>query len=73
MVNVASRLESSVAKAGQIVIGPATYELAKDAFVCRPLPELRLKGKQQVVCPYLVLGPAGAAALRDKATEQTTL
>ena len=59
MVNVASRLESSVAEAGQIVIGPATYELSKNAFVCQPLPELRLKGKQQLMRPYLVLGPAG--------------
>ena len=71
MVNVASRLESSVAEPGQIVIGPATYELVKDAFVCQPLPELRLKGKQQVVRPYLVLGPADDPALRDKATERT--
>jgi adenylate cyclase len=59
MVNVASRLESSVAEPGQVVIGPATYDLCKDAFVCRPLSELRLKGKQHVMRPYLVLGLAG--------------
>jgi adenylate cyclase len=59
MVNVASRLESSVAEAGQVVIGPATYELCQGKFLCRPLPELRLKGKQQALRPYLVLGPAG--------------
>jgi len=54
VINVASRLESSVAKAGQIVIGPATYELCKHRFPCEPLPEIRLKGKQQLVRPYLV-------------------
>jgi adenylate cyclase len=70
-VNVASRLESSVAKPGQIVIGPVTCELVKDAFACQPLPELRLKGKQQVMRPYLVLGPADDPALRDKAAERT--
>jgi adenylate cyclase len=64
-VNVASRLESSVAEAGQVVIGPATYQHCKDLFTCRPLAERRLKGKQQALCPYLVLGSAGDAVLRD--------
>lgn len=54
-VNVASRLETSVARPGQVVIGPATYELVKGTFDCRPLPEIRLKGKQHPVRPYLVL------------------
>ena len=63
-VNVASRLESSVAEPGQIVIGPATYELVKDTFACQPLPEARLKGKQQVMHPYLVLGLAEEPAPR---------
>jgi adenylate cyclase len=72
MVNVASRLESSVAEPGQIVIGPATYELVKNAFACQPLPEHRLKGKQQVMRPYLVIGPAGDPTPRDEATERTT-
>jgi adenylate cyclase len=71
MVNVASRLESSVAEPGQIVIGPATYELVKDAFACQLLPELRLKGKQQLMRPYLVLGPAEDPAPRDGASERT--
>jgi adenylate cyclase len=55
-VNVASRLQSSVAKPGQIVIGQTTYELCKHGFECEPLPEIRLKGKQQTVRPYLVVG-----------------
>jgi len=58
-VNAASRLESSVAEAGQIVIGPETHELCRDEFVCRPLPEIQLKGKQHRMRPYLVIGPAG--------------
>jgi adenylate cyclase len=56
-VNVASRLQSSVAQPGQIVIGQTTYALCKHGFECEPLPEIRLKGKQQTVRPYLVLGP----------------
>jgi adenylate cyclase len=56
VVNVASRLQSSVANVGQVVIGPATYELCKHAFDCEPLAEIRLKGKQQTVQPYLVVG-----------------
>ncbi|HUT89453.1 MAG TPA: adenylate/guanylate cyclase domain-containing protein [Thermoguttaceae bacterium] len=55
-INVASRLESSVAKPGQIVIGPATYEQCGEAFDLRPLPEIRLKGKQRAIQPYLVFG-----------------
>jgi adenylate cyclase len=69
VVNVASRLESSVAEAGQIVIGPATYELVKTAFTCQQLPEHHLKGKQQVIRPYLVLGAVDEPATGDESTE----
>jgi adenylate cyclase len=55
VVNIASRLESSVAKPGQIVIGEATYEYAKQAYRCEPLEEVMLKGKLESVRPYLVL------------------
>jgi adenylate cyclase len=55
-INVASRLESSVAEPGQIVVGPATYELSKHRFELEPLPEIQLRGKQQRIRPYLVLG-----------------
>ena len=54
VVNIASRLESSVAKPGQVVIGEATWVAAKHAFRCDPLAEVRLKGKQKSVRPYLV-------------------
>ena len=53
-VNVASRLESSVAQPGQIAIGPMTYEMVKHRYHCQPLPAVQLKGKQKVVQPYLV-------------------
>jgi class 3 adenylate cyclase len=54
VVNIASRLESSVAKPGQVVIGEATWTAAQHAFRCDPLSEVRLKGRQQTVRPYLV-------------------
>ena len=63
VVNVASRLESSVAEAGQVVIGPATYEQVRAVFDCRPLPEVQLRGRQEMVRPYVVVGPLGDATL----------
>ena len=54
VVNIASRLESSVAKPGQVIIGEATWQLAKHAFLCDPLEEVTLKGKQKGVRPYRV-------------------
>ena len=58
VVNIASRLESAVAKPGQIVIGAATWAAAHHAFLCEPLAEVRLKGKQKTVRPYVVVGRA---------------
>ena len=55
-VNIASRLESSVAQPGQVVIGSATYERVHSHFQCRPFEEVRLKGKQKIERPYLVMG-----------------
>ena len=52
VVNTASRLESSVAEPGEIVIGHATYEHVRARFVCEPLEEVFVKGKQQRVRPY---------------------
>ena len=56
VVNTASRLESFVASSGQVVVGRNTFDLIQDRFVCEPLEVVRLKGKQQSVQPYLVLG-----------------
>ena len=55
-VNVAARLQSSVAEPGQIVIGAATYEFCKHLFECVPLAEVQLRGKKQAVRAYRVLG-----------------
>ncbi|MCG8590054.1 MAG: FHA domain-containing protein, partial [Proteobacteria bacterium] len=55
VVNTASRLESSVAKPGEVAIGPTTFEQVKDDFDCEPLEEVQLKGKSQLVRPYRAL------------------
>lgn len=54
VVNIASRLESSVARPGQVIIGEATWVAAQHAFRCDALDEVRLKGKQKTVRPYWV-------------------
>lgn len=54
VVNTASRLETFVARPGEVVVGRSTFERVHDRFVCEPLDEVRLKGKQQSVHPYLV-------------------
>lgn len=64
VVNIASRLESSVAKPGQVVIGEATWAAANHVFRCDRLDAVRLKGKQKTVQPYLV-----RERLRDPAGE----
>jgi len=54
-VNLASRLESSAAKPGQIVIGPRTAELLAGSAELRPLEGFALKGIEQEVKPFEVL------------------
>ncbi len=60
-VNVASRLESSVARAGQIVIGPATHAAVQRHFACEALPPVVLKGRSVELRPYLVREPPRGA------------
>lgn len=69
-VNVASRLESSVAKPGQIVIGPDTYKDVKHKFVCEELEEQQLKGRQKKVRPYLVIEPFNGRSIHRNPTEE---
>jgi adenylate cyclase len=60
MVNTASRLESSVALPGEVVIGEETWRRVRGRFDCEPLEPARLKGKRKLVQPYKVLGPIEA-------------
>ncbi len=57
-VNVASRLESTVATPGQIAISHHTHELVEKLFRCEALPKMKVNGRQKEVTPFLVLGPA---------------
>jgi adenylate cyclase len=61
-VNIASRLESSVAKPGMIVIGENTYEAVKDQFEVKSLGKFTLKGKEKEVAVFEVLSSTAAAA-----------
>lgn len=60
-VNVASRLESSVAKPHQVVIGEQTYEAVKDVVACEPLEPCTVKGKAEPIQSYLVVGSDAAS------------
>ena len=60
VVNVASRLESSVALPGQIVIGESTWEAVRHAYTAEALDEVMLKGKRKGVRPYRVTGRIGS-------------
>jgi adenylate cyclase len=55
-VNVAARMEEYVAGAGDIVIGPATYEAAKSLFRCAQMGHFALKGLSTQVPMYQVIG-----------------
>jgi len=59
-VNTASRLESSVAKPGSVVIGQQTLAMVEGQFDCRPLGSFALKGKEKEVLVYEVLAPSPA-------------
>jgi adenylate cyclase len=54
-VNTASRLESSVAKPGSVVIGQNTLSLVEGLFDCRPLGSFKVKGKALEVPAFEVL------------------
>ena len=54
-VNIASRIESTVAKAGQVVIGERTWELVEDQFEMKDLGTVALRGKEKSVRVFEVL------------------
>jgi adenylate cyclase len=61
-VNTASRLESSVAKPGSVVIGANTLALVEGLFECQPLGSFKVKGKALEVPAYEVLSVKGERA-----------
>jgi adenylate cyclase len=73
-VNTASRLESSVAKPGKIVIGENTYAAVKNRFQIQSLGKATLKGKEQEVAVYEVQAAltahAGSSTPAGRATRE---
>jgi len=61
-VNIASRLESGVAKPGQVVISQNTMDRIMGSFETEPLGEFALKGLQQKMPVYAVNGTVGVGA-----------
>jgi adenylate cyclase len=55
-VNLASRLQSSVAKPGQIVIGQRSYELTKGKFKTTEISGVQVKGISKTLTAYEVIG-----------------
>jgi adenylate cyclase len=55
-VNIASRLESSIAKPSQIVISADTHRLIQDKFQTQYLGDFELKGLEKKIKVYEVLG-----------------
>ena len=61
-VNTASRLESSVAKPGTVVVGQNTYAPRQGPVRVPPLGSFSLKGKEKEVLVFEVVGPARGRA-----------
>ncbi len=66
-VNTASRLESSVAKPGSVVIGANTLKLVEGLFETRPLGSFKVKGKALEVPAYEVLSVRNVASAAGEA------
>ncbi|MEO0216824.1 MAG: adenylate/guanylate cyclase domain-containing protein [candidate division WOR-3 bacterium] len=54
-VNVAQRLKD-IAKPGTILVGPETYQRTKHAFDFIKLDAIKLKGKEEKIIPFEVVG-----------------
>ncbi|MEE9611245.1 MAG: AAA family ATPase, partial [Desulfatiglandales bacterium] len=67
-INLAARL-SSLAKAGEILVGPATYRQAEWYFIFEPLKRTKLKGKAEPLIPFRVVGETKAQT-RFEAVEE---
>jgi adenylate cyclase len=71
-VNIASRLESGVAKPGQLVISSNTMERLVGSFDTEPLGEFALKGLQQKMPVFQVIGVPDAPMVSPAATQSGT-
>lgn len=71
-VNIAARLESGVAKPGQVVISSHTLERVMGSFETESLGEFALKGLQQKLPVYNVLGSSTSKAGTSARTLQAT-
>jgi class 3 adenylate cyclase/tetratricopeptide (TPR) repeat protein len=70
-VNIAARLEQAAAP-GEIVIGPETWRLVRDAVIVEPLAPLELKGKSLPVSAYRLVR-LGSDALASPARSETPM
>jgi len=71
-VNIASRLESGVAKPGQVVISQNTLDRTLGSFNTEPLGEFALKGLQQKMPVYAVTATAAMERSSDVMQATTT-
>jgi adenylate cyclase len=71
-VNIASRLESGVAKPGQVVISQNTLDRTLGSFNTEPLGEFALKGLQQKMPVYAVVPTAAMQQSSDVMQATTT-
>jgi adenylate cyclase len=71
-VNIASRLESGVAKPGQVVISQNTMDRIMGSFETESLGEFALKGLQQKMPVFAVTGTVGVGATPAPALQATS-
>jgi adenylate cyclase len=71
-VNIASRLESGVAKPGQVVISQNTMDRIIGSFETESLGEFALKGLQQKMPVFEVIGTVGIGSIAALESSSTT-
>jgi adenylate cyclase len=71
-VNIASRLESGVAKPGQLVVSQNTLDRVMGSFETNPLGEFALKGLQQKMPVYQVLSSPNQPPAASESLQATT-
>jgi adenylate cyclase len=68
-VNLAARLESN-AKSGQILVSASTYKQVANQVHARCLGAMNVKGKEEQVTVYEVLGLLSEGAIADERAEK---